>query len=62
MVSGRVVKTLMTDASLPSSLFPIPCTSKRISAPSLRPIQFRCAVFVVSDQSIQSRLFSSRSA
>ena len=37
-------------------------TSKVISAPTERPIQFRCADFVVSDQSIQSRLSSSRRA
>ena len=36
-------------------------SSNLISAPSLRPIQFRCAVLVVSDQSIESRLSSNRS-
>ncbi len=55
-VSGRVVNTRM--ASPPS-------TAKSSSAPSERPIQFRCAVVVVSDQSIfvrSSRFASSRSA
>ena len=37
-------------------------TRKVISAPSERPIQFRCAVFVVSDQSSRSRLSSRRGA
>ena len=39
-----------------------PATGKRSLAPSLRPIQLRCAVLVVSDQSIVSRLWSRRSA
>src|SRR5680860_805511 len=32
------------------------------SLPSLRPIQFACAFFLLWDQSIQERLFSRRSA
>ena len=37
-------------------------SGKRSSAPSLRPIQFCCALRVVSDQSSHSRLSSSRCA
>ncbi len=62
MVSGRVVKTLMVAFSPPESR----TTESRIlnptSAPSLRPIQFSCALRVLSDQSIQERLSSRRSA
>src|SRR5579863_9506219 len=43
-VSGRVVYTV-------TSLRRQPSRSKRIVAPSLRPIQLRCIVFVDSDQS-----------
>jgi len=52
IVSGRVVNTVIAP----------PGASNVISAPSLRPIQFRWAVLVLSDQSNQSRLASSRGA
>ena len=55
-VSGRVVKTRIGSPAV---------AANSISAPSLRPIQLRCAVAVVSDQSIfdgSSRWASSRSA
>jgi hypothetical protein len=68
IVSGRVVKTTRSEYIGPNSevdVAPDPelwiPSSNVISAPSLRPIQFRCAVRVVSDQSILSRLFSRRS-
>ena len=35
---------------------------KSTSAPALRPIQLRCRVLILSDQSTCSRSFSSRSA
>jgi len=66
-VSGRVVKTLMlrgdeaTGDEATGRLSRV-TTGNAISAPSDRPIQLRCAVRVVSDQSIVSRFFSSRSA
>ncbi len=54
-VSGRVVKTETASGS-PASC---PTMGKRISAPSLRPIQFSCALRVVSDQSMCFRFSSS---
>jgi hypothetical protein len=57
MVSGRVVKTRISHSSPLVSL-----VVKDISAPSDRPIQFLCAVFVVSDQSMWSRFSSSLGA
>ena len=70
-VSGRVVNTSIRSAgrapSVPeASAAPdapaAPESGKCSRAPSERPIQLRWAVFVVSDQSIQSRLSSSRCA
>src|SRR5215813_1137868 len=66
-VSGRVVKTVIergdeaTGDDATGLLSPV-ATGNAISAPSERPSQFRCAVRVVSDQSIVSRFLSSRSA
>ena len=54
-VSGRVVNTVMTASSWPS-------TVKSTSAPSLRPIQLRCMRLIESVQSSWSRSASSRSA
>jgi hypothetical protein len=59
IVSGRVVKTSITGSSTrvsdPETRAPASArassTRKRSRAPSERPIQFRCACFVVSDQS-----------
>ena len=72
IVSGRVVKTRISVGACISVVLTrtaaVPAdsagskTTKRSSAPSERPIQFRCAVFVLSDQSIASRLSSSRPA
>ena len=75
MVSARVVNTVMsTGVEVTSPLMPPPlavalpansirsCTRNDSSAPSDRPIQLRCAVFVLSDQSRPSRLSSRRPA
>ncbi len=68
-VSGRVVKTRMTGRSAwsfagswRSSAILLRASGKTTSAPSLLPIQFSWAFFVVSDQSIQDRFSSRRSA
>src|SRR5262245_16579315 len=61
-VSGRVVKTGMKRSAVDGDPSGPVVTAKRISAPSLLPIQFAWAFFVDSDQSIQDRLASSRSA
>jgi hypothetical protein len=59
-VSGRVVKTVIPSAAaVPAAAVG---RAKVRRAPSERPIQFRCAVRVVSDQSSVSRLSSSRCA
>jgi hypothetical protein len=50
----------LTAVELPYTVRSI--TGKVISAPSLRPIQLRWAVLVLSDQSSVSRLSSSRPA
>jgi hypothetical protein len=73
IVSGRVVNT-RTDggAAATSPVRPavavdepytvMSTTGKVISAPTDLPIQFRCAVFVLSDQSRWSRFASRRPA
>ncbi len=61
MVSARVVKTRIDS---PADA-PAPASGNSSSAPSDRPSQLRCAVVVVSDQSIfdlSSRSASSRGA
>jgi hypothetical protein len=72
-VSARVVNTRISigeattspdiplTVALPANAI-TSCTVKAISAPSDFPIQFRCAVSVLSDQSSRSRLPSSRPA
>jgi hypothetical protein len=73
-VSGRVVNTRIstgvdtTSPDIPALTVALPanditsCTRNTISAPSDFPIQLRCAVSVLSDQSSRSRLASSRPA
>ena len=73
-VSGRVVNTRIstgvaeTSPDIPALTVALPayaitsCTGKAISAPSDFPIQFRCAVRVLSDQSSRSRFDSRRPA
>jgi len=69
MVSGRVVNTRITgfSASMAAGAWRSSATFARAmgnstSAPSLRPIQFSCALRVVSDQSIHFRLSRRRPA